>query len=452
MWLNQVLRLGSKSCKNFNENSLSWSQFAYIRRNPFLVTSCISKTYSTDNDKKTHVNVGTIGHVDHGKTTLTAAITKVLQKDGLAQFISYDQIDKAPEEKARGITINAAHIGYSTPSRHYAHTDCPGHADFIKNMISGASQMDGAILVVAADDGEMPQTREHLLLAKQVGIKKIIVFINKADLVDQESLELVEMEIRELLDNFGFDGNESPVIFGSALQALKEKEGNFGEQSIRQLLNALDSYIPNPVRDYTSPFLIPIDNAFTVSGRGTVAVGTLSRGIVKKNEEAELLGFNEQIKTSIGDIQVFKKSLPEAKAGDNVGILLRGIKLKSIEKGMLLCARDSVNLTNRYKASIYFLTKQEGGRSKPITNKYIQQLFSKTWNVPCRLDLDKDVAMLMPGEHGTVYLTLQWKMVMTKTQPFTIRENNVTVATGIITESLPHTDVNTSLGKLTIEN
>ncbi|KAK9874110.1 hypothetical protein WA026_002463 [Henosepilachna vigintioctopunctata] len=424
---------------------LSNSEQNYYNIKGSLYYNRYLRNYSTD--KKVHINIGTIGHVDHGKTTLTAAMTKVLQKDGLSEFVAYDQIDKAPEEKARGITINASHIGYSTIKRHYAHTDCPGHADFIKNMISGASQMDGAILVVAADDGEMPQTREHLLLAKQVGIKKIVVFINKADIVDQESLELVELEIRELLDTFGFD-SEAPVIYGSALSALNGQDGEYSENSIRKLLNTIDNYIPDPQRDLNSPFWIPIDNAFSVTGRGTVVVGTIIRGVIKKNDECELLGFDSRRKTTVGDIQVFKKSIPQAAAGDHVGVLLRGVKLNSVDRGMQLVAKGSIKYTNRFKANIYFLTREEGGRSKPILSRYSQQLFSNTWNVPCRLDLEKGIEMLLPGEHGPVNLTLQWKMPMINSQPFTIRENNITVATGIITESLEPVLVTSTLGKL----
>ncbi|EFA06887.2 elongation factor Tu [Tribolium castaneum] len=405
------------------------------------------RKYSDIADKK-HINVGTIGHVDHGKTTLTAAITKILQKDGLASYVSYDEIDKAPEEKARGITINAAHVGYSTKKRHYAHTDCPGHADFIKNMISGASQMDGAILVVAATDGQMPQTREHLLLAKQVGVKNIVVFVNKADLVDNEVLELVELEIRELLEDFGFDSENAPVICGSALKALEGEQSEFGEKAIRKLLDTLDEYIPVPERDFKSPFMVPIDNTFLVPGRGTVVVGTIHRGIVKKNASSELVGFDTKLKTTIGDIQVFKKSVPEAKAGENVGLLLRNVKLKDIQRGMLLCQANSVTLSNRFAGSIYFLAKNEGGRSKPVTGKYIQQLFSKTWSISCRVDLAKGVEMIMPGEHGQVELTLLSKMVMLPGQTFTIRENKVTVATGIITATLPEVVITKNLGKL----
>ncbi|CAG9792448.1 unnamed protein product [Diatraea saccharalis] len=370
-----------------------------------LVKDFSTKTQSAFVEKK-HCNIGTIGHVDHGKTTLTAAITKVLANDGLAKFVSYDEIDRAPEERSRGITINAAHVGYSTKVRHYAHTDCPGHADYIRNMISGASQMDAAILVVAANDGPMPQTREHLLLAKQVGIKYILVYINKADIVD----------------------NEGKYFF-------------LGAPSIRKLLETMDDYVPPIVRDLQSPFLMPIDNAFTVPGRGTVVVGTIKRGVMKRNDEADLIGFGHNIKTTLSDIQIFKKSVTEALAGDNVGVLLRGMKIKSVETGMLLCAAKSFKLSNHYKAKIYFLTRNEGGRKKPIFSKYSQQMFSGTWNIACRIDLDPSLHMMMPGDHGEVYLTLLEGMVMTQGQPFTIRENNVTVATGIITDTLPSIEV-----------
>ncbi|XP_075986236.1 elongation factor Tu-like [Anticarsia gemmatalis] len=402
--------------------------------------------------EKKHVNIGTIGHVDHGKTTLTAAITKVLEKDGLAKFVSYDEIDKAPEEKSRGITINAAHVGYSTKLRSYAHTDCPGHADYIRNMISGASQMDAAILVVAANDGPMPQTREHLLLAKQVGIKYILVYINKADLVDNELLELVEIEMRELLSDFGFDGNTVPMVCGSALKALNGDETEYGAPSIRELLSTMDKYVPTIVRDLKSPFLMPIDNAFTVPGRGTVVIGTIKRGIMKRNDDADLLGFGYNIKTTLSDVQIFKKSVPEALAGDNVGVLLRGIKIKSVETGMLLVAAKSCQMSNHYKAKIYFLTRGEGGRKKPIFSKYAQQMFSGTWNIACRIDLDPSMNMMMPGDHGEVYLTLLEDMVMTNGQPFTIRENNVTVATGIVTDTLKPIDVpKGKLGKVVMK-
>lgn len=383
---------------------------------------------------KNHCNVGTIGHVDHGKTTLTAAITRLMSKENDTKYTSYNEIDRAPEEKLRGITINAAHIEYQTKNRHYAHTDCPGHADYIKNMISGASQMDGAILVVAATDGQMPQTREHLLLAKQIGIDKIVVYINKADKVDNDVIELVELEIREMLSDFGFDGSECPVIVGSALLALEGDTSEIGEPSIRKLLDAVDSYIPTPIRDLTSPFMLPVDNSFTVGGRGTVVVGTLKRGIISKNDAAELLGHGEFIKTSVSDIECFKKSVNNAKAGENIGVLLRGVKHTKADKGMILCAAGSLKLSNHYEAMIYFLPSSDGGRSRPVTSKYIQQLFSQTWNVSCRIDLAEGVSLIMPGEHSTVTLTLLRSMVMTPGQSFTLRENNVTVATGVVSK------------------
>jgi len=420
----------------------------------FLRHGCLSnlfvRHYSND-QVKPHCNVGTIGHVDHGKTTLTAAITKILSKDGITKFVSYDEIDKAPEEKARGITINAAHVEYITKNRHYAHTDCPGHADYIKNMISGASQMDGAILVVAATDGQMPQTREHLLLAKQVGVERVVVFINKSDLVGNDVLELVELEMRELLEDFGFDGLHSPMIHGSALLALNGDTSALGENSVQKLLDAIDNYFPIPTRDYTSPFILPIDSAFTVPGRGTVVIGTLGRGIMKRNAGADLLGFDEEIKTTISDVQIFKKSVHEAKAGDNLGALLRGVRLQTVQRGMLLCAAGSQVTSNHFEAKVYFLTRAEGGRSKPVTSKYIQQLFSRTWNVPCRVDII-DGEMLMPGEHGSVYLTLLRKMVMTEGQTFTIRENHRTVGTGIIVKVLDSVNiVKSNLSKLDIK-
>lgn len=394
--------------------------------------------------------MGTIGHVDHGKTTLTAAITKVMEKKRMSKFVSYDQIDKAPEEKRRGITINIAHVGYESEGRHYAHTDCPGHADFIKNMISGTSQMDGAILVVAATDGQMPQTVEHLLLAKQVGVENIVVFINKCDIVGPDVIELVELEIRELLTDFGFDGASTPVIPGSAALALQGDQGEYGERSIFELLKALDSFIPLPTRDFQSPFLLPIDSGFTVPGRGTVVVGTIVRGTMKKNDACELLGFGASIKTSLADIQVFKKSVPIAQAGDNVGALIRGVKIDAVKAGMQLCAEGSEKLGNRFEAKVYFLSKTEGGRSKPITSKFSQQLFSRTWNIACRLDLPPPTTMLMPGEHGTIHLTLLKNMLMSMGQQFTLRENGKTVATGVITRVLDSIAVEKTLGKLKI--
>lgn len=433
--IKQVFKQYASFIKSVNP-SQTFSQ--YIR---LLSTTAAS-------DDKPNCNIGTIGHIDHGKTTLTAAITKYLAKTGLSKYVPYDEIDKAPEEKARGITINACHVGYSTEKRNYSHTDCPGHADYVKNMISGASQMDGAVLVVGADDGVMPQTREHLLLAKQVGIDKIVIFVNKADLADQEMLELVEIEIRELLTDFGFDGINTPVVYGSAKLALQGDTSEFGEPALKKLLHAIDEYVPIPVRDLESPFLIPIDNMFTVPGRGTVVVGTIKRGTIKKNAEAELIGFDQEIKTTLSDIQIFNSSVPKAVAGDNVGVLLRGMRLNVVQRGMLLCAANTEVISNHFDGSLYLLSKSEGGRIKPITSKYIQQLFSRTWNIPCRLDFPKTGkdTMLMPGDHGPVRLTLFRKMVMTDGQPFTIRENGKTVASGIITKRLP--SVHLPLNKL----
>lgn len=392
--------------------------------------------YFSSTKEPNHCNVGTIGHVDHGKTTLTAAITKIMSRNGNTKYVSYEEIDKAPEEKARGITINAAHIEYCSSQRHYAHTDCPGHADYIKNMISGTSQMDGAILVVAATDGPMPQTREHLLLAKQVGVEKIVVYINKADQAEPDVIQLVELEMREMLDDFGFDGSNCPIVIGSALLALNGDTSEIGEPSVVSLIDAVDSYIPTPVRDLDSPFQMPIDNAFSITGRGTVVVGTIKRGVILKLSEAELLGYDENIKTVVSDMQVFQKSVLKANAGDNVGALVRGVKLSSVRRGMVLCAKGSVNYSNHFIAKVYFLSKSEGGRRHPIMSKYIQQLFCQTWNIACRVDLPENTTMIMPGEHSIVSVVLFNKMVMSKAQSFTIRENNVTVATGIVTEVL----------------
>ncbi|KAG0698653.1 Elongation factor Tu, mitochondrial [Chionoecetes opilio] len=415
---------------------------------PAAAVRCLFST--TPDDGASHCNVGTIGHVDHGKTTLTAAITKLLQKSGQSTYVSYDQIDRAPEEKLRGITINTAHVSYSSPLRHYAHTDCPGHADYVKNMISGASQMDGAILVVAANDGQMPQTCEHLLLARQAGVERVVVFVNKADLVDQDFLELVEIEVRELLDHFGFDGSGAPFVCGSALLALQGDPGPFGEQSIHQLLQAMDTYFATPSRDLESPFLLPIDNYFSVPGRGSVVTGTLKQGVLQRNAEAELLGFDRRVKTSASDVQVFKKKVECANAGENVGVLLRGVRLGVMARGMSLCARGSKKYVNRFESTVYFLSAGEGGRKRPVTSTYIQQMFSHTWNLTCRLDLPAGVDMIMPvlEDHLTFgtgstrsEVTLLQRMVMTSGQSFTIRENNVTVATGMVTKLLPSVEI-----------
>ncbi|CAH1736205.1 elongation factor Tu [Aphis gossypii] len=429
----------------------TWCRKIFFYNRIYRTSQTTIKLYCT-NPKPT-CNIGTIGHVDHGKTTLTAAITKVLEKDGLSKFVDYDQIDKAPEEKARGITINIAHIGYETLKRKYAHVDCPGHADFVKNMIIGASQIDCAILVVAATDGSMPQTREHLLLIKQVGVQHVVVFINKCDITENDVIELVELEIRELLTDFGFNGHEIPCIFGSALLALKGDTSELGEQSIRKLMDVIDNNIPTPKRDFTSPFLLPIDNCLLVPGRGAVVIGTLKRGTVCKNDKVELLGFDEKKITSVSDIHVFKNSVASAKAGENVGLLLRGLKPKFIRKGMILCPINTLTLKNRFKATIYFLLRSEGGRSKPITSNYQQQLFSHTWNIFCRIDLNSSVSMVMPGEHAEVIITLLNKMIMDIGQPFTIRENGRTVATGIISEVLSNVHVSkNNLSKVNAES
>lgn len=391
--------------------------------------------------EKPHCNIGTIGHVDHGKTTLTAAITKVQAENGNAKYVSYDTIDRAPEEKKRGITINSTHVEYSTESRHYAHTDCPGHIDYVKNMITGASQMDGTILVVAATDGTMPQTREHLLLAKQIGIEKVVVYINKADAVDIELMELVELEIRELLTEYGFDGQNTPVIYGSALRALDGTDDEIGKNSISKLLNAVDDYIDIPERNTSGPFCLPVEGSVSIPGRGSVVIGTVLQGAANKGSDCELIGFGNQIKTAASDIQVFRKSVPSCKAGDNVGILLRGVKSEFIQRGMFLVQTGSVKQHDTFEATIYVLTKSEGGRSKPITDQYIQNMFSKTWNIACCVKVFEEKPMLMPGDSTTVQIILRKPMVLQLGQRFTVRENYITALTGIITKHLPPTDL-----------
>ncbi|XP_037044294.1 elongation factor Tu [Bradysia coprophila] len=429
----QYIQIRTVSAATHNLNYLKRS--SCVNRNRWQLHQAAKRLYSSKTtESRENCNVGTIGHVDHGKTTLTAAITKVLASAGNAKYVPYDEIDKAPEEKARGITINAAHIGYATEKRSYAHTDCPGHADFIKNMISGASQMDGAILVIAADDGQMPQTREHLLLAKQVGIEKIIVYINKADKSDPETLELVEFEARDLLTDFGFDGDKSPVIHGSATLALNSDMSDIGVPSIHRLMKALDDYFDVPQRDLSSPFLMPVDNMFTVPGRGTVVIGTIRRGTIAKDDSVSLLGFSENIKTSVRDIHIFKQSVPKATAGDNVGVLLRSVKLSTVLRGMALCATNSADICNYFDASIYLLSEKEGGRQHPIQSNYAQQCYSSTWNVQCRIELP-DGAIIMPGEFGQVRMKLLKQMFLMDGQRFTIRESNKTVvATGIVTK------------------
>ena len=382
---------------------------------------------------KTHVNIGTIGHVDHGKTTLTAAIATTLAKKGLAQAQDYASIDAAPEEKERGITINTAHIEYETEKRHYAHVDCPGHADYVKNMITGAAQMDGAILVVAATDGPMPQTREHILLSKQVGMERIVVFLNKCDMVqDAELLELVEMEVRELLTSYEFDGDNCPVVKGSALKAL---EGDAGEQEkIMELMKAVDDYIPDPVREIDKPFLMPIEDVFTITGRGTVATGRVERGKIQINEEVEIVGIKATRKVVVTGIEMFRKLLDHAEAGDNVGALLRGIERHEIQRGQILCKIGSVTPHKKMKASVYALTKEEGGRHKPFFANYRPQFYFRTTDVTGTVELDSGTEMVMPGDNVELTVSLISPIAVEEGTKFSIREGGKTVGAGTVTK------------------
>ena len=388
---------------------------------------------------KPHVNIGTIGHVDHGKTTLTAAITKYLAMKGQAQFEDYASIDKAPEEKARGITINTAHVEYETDKRHYAHVDCPGHADYIKNMITGAAQMDGAILVIAATDGPMAQTREHILLARQVGVPAIVVFLNKCDQVDDEELlELVEMEVRETLNEYEFPGDDTPIIKGSALNALvsESKDPNAPEYAcIKELMDAVDDYIPTPDRKADQPFLMPVEDVFTISGRGTVATGRVERGIVKKNEPVEIVGLREdKLSTVVTDIEMFHKLLDYAEAGDNIGALLRGIDKKNIERGQVLCKPGSIHPHTKFKGQVYVLSKEEGGRHTPFFNNYRPQFYFRTTDVTGIISLPEGVEMCMPGDNVVMSVELITPIAIEKGLRFAIREGGRTVGSGVVTE------------------
>ena len=388
---------------------------------------------------KPHVNIGTIGHVDHGKTTLTAAITKYLALKGQAQFEDYASIDKAPEEKARGITINTAHVEYETDKRHYAHVDCPGHADYIKNMITGAAQMDGAILVIAATDGPMAQTREHLLLARQVGVPYIVVFLNKCDQVDDEELlELVEMEVRETLNEYGFPGDDTPIIKGSALNALvcESKDPNAPEYAcIKELMDAVDDYIPTPDRKADQPFLMPVEDVFTISGRGTVATGRVERGVVKKNEPVEIVGLREdKLNTVVTDIEMFHKLLDYAEAGDNIGALLRGIDKKNIERGQVLAKPGSIHPHTKFKGQVYVLSKEEGGRHTPFFNNYRPQFYFRTTDVTGIITLPEGVEMCMPGDNVVMSVELITPIAIEKGLRFAIREGGRTVGSGVVTE------------------
>jgi len=384
---------------------------------------------------KPHANVGTIGHVDHGKTTLTAAITKVLAAKGGAEFTAFDQIDKAPEEKERGITIATSHVEYQTDNRHYAHVDCPGHADYVKNMITGAAQMDGAILVVSAADGPMPQTREHVLLARQVNVPSMVVFLNKCDMVDDEELlDLVELEVRELLSKYEFPGDDVPIIRGSALKALEGDEGDMGSQSIEKLMEALDSFIPQPERALDKPFLMPVEDVFSISGRGTVATGRIEQGKVLVGEEIELVGIRETSKTTVTGVEMFRKLLDEGQAGDNVGVLLRGLKREDVERGQVLAKPGSITPHKKFKAEVYVLTKEEGGRHTPFFKGYRPQFYFRTTDVTGDIILPKDVEMVMPGDNIAVEVELITPIAMDKELRFAIREGGHTVGAGVVTE------------------
>ncbi len=387
---------------------------------------------------KPHVNIGTIGHVDHGKTTLTSAITKVLSLKGLAELMAYDQIDKAPEEKERGLTIAIAHVEYQTDKRHYAHIDCPGHADYIKNMITGAAQMDGAILVVSAADGPMPQTREHILLARQVRVPSIVVFLNKADMVDDpELVELVELEIRELLSQYDFPGDEIPIVKGSALKAMESgsKDINAPEyQCIMELMAAVDSYIPEPVRDIDKPFLMPVEDVFSISGRGTVVTGRVERGIVKVGEEVEIVGIRPTIKTVCTGVEMFRKILDQGQAGDNVGVLLRGTKRDEVERGQVVAKPGSITPHTKFKSEVYILTKEEGGRHTPFFNGYRPQFYFRTTDVTGVVTLPEGVEMVMPGDNVSMAIELIMPIAMEKELRFAIREGGRTVGAGVISD------------------
>jgi elongation factor Tu len=385
--------------------------------------------------KKPHCNVGTIGHVDHGKTTLTAAITKVLAKTGGATFVPFDQIDKAPEERERGITIATAHVEYETKNRHYAHVDCPGHADYVKNMITGAAQMDGAILVVSAADGPMPQTREHILLARQVGVPAIVVYLNKADMVDdKELLDLVELEIRELLTKYEFPGEEIPIVIGSALKALEGEASELGEGSILKLMEAVDSYIPQPVRDVEKPFIMPVEDVFSISGRGTVATGRIERGKIKVGDEVEIVGIKGTQKTVVTGVEMFRKLLDEGLAGDNVGCLLRGTKREEIERGQVLAKPGSITPHTKFKAEAYVLTKEEGGRHTPFFNGYRPQFYFRTTDVTGVVTLPAGTEMVMPGDNVSMEIALITPIAMDEGLRFAIREGGRTVGAGVVTK------------------
>lgn len=384
---------------------------------------------------KPHLNVGTIGHVDHGKTSLTAAITKVAAELGGGEFKAYDQIDNAPEERERGITIATAHVEYETEARHYAHVDCPGHADYVKNMITGAAQMDGAILVVSANDGPMPQTREHILLARQVGVPYIVVFLNKVDMVDDpELLDLVELEVRDLLSSYDFPGDDTPIVRGSALKALEGDQGEIGALAIKQLMQTLDEYIPQPERAIDKPFLMPVEDVFSIQGRGTVATGRVERGIIKVGEEVEIVGIRDTTKTTITGVEMFRKLLDEGRAGDNVGCLLRGLKREDIERGQVLAKPGTIKPHTKFKAEVYILTKEEGGRHTPFFKGYRPQFYFRTTDVTGSIELPEGQEMVMPGDNVAITVELIQPIAMDKELRFAIREGGRTVGAGVVSE------------------
>ena len=381
---------------------------------------------------KPHCNIGTIGHVDHGKTSLTAAITKVLAKSGGATFTAYDQIDKAPEERARGITISTAHVEYETANRHYAHVDCPGHADYVKNMITGAAQMDGAILVVSAADGPMPQTREHILLARQVGVPALVVFLNKMDLADPELVELVELEVRDLLSSYQFPGDDIPIVHGSAVCALEGKQPEIGEEAVLKLMAAVDSYIPQPERAIDRPFLMPIEDVFSISGRGTVVTGRVERGIVNVGDEVEIVGIKNTVKTIVTGVEMFRKLLDRGEAGDNIGALLRGTKREDVERGQVLAKPGSITPHKKFKAEAYVLTKEEGGRHTPFFTNYRPQFYFRTTDVTGVVQLPEGVEMVMPGDNVSMDVELIQPIAMDEGLRFAIREGGRTVGAGVV--------------------
>ncbi|XP_056869984.1 elongation factor Tu, mitochondrial-like isoform X1 [Takifugu flavidus] len=400
-------------------------------------SSDLSEAKKTFKRDKPLVNIGTIGHVDHGKTTLTAAITKVLADAGGANYETYEDIDNAPEEKARGATISVSHVEYSTANRHYAHTDCPGHADIIKNMITGASQMDGCILVVAATDGQMPQTREQLLMARQIGVEHVVVFINKADVVDNEELlDLVEIDIRKLLTEIGYDGKNTPVITGSALCALENREPELGMNAVLKLLEIVDAYVPLPKRELDKPFLLPIEDFFSITGRGTVVSGTLLRGVIQTGQEAELFGYNCSFSSVITGIEKLHKSFDQAEAGDNLGALVRGLKTEDVRRGMVMCKPGSIKPHQKVQAQVYVLSKEEGGRHTPFFSNYRPVMSSLTWQINATLTLPADKKLAMPGDYTSMTLMLIYPMPLEKFQRFALREGNQTICAGVITDIL----------------